>query len=147
MFTLKKKFKDDLSNIKKNGIEKFIDKLSDDIQNIDFGENIINKFSSDSFVNFKEMMHLQKSLFEDLSKKTQNMKNKISEFEEINNKLLITKEKLSQKVEFLDGNKEILKIQETTKLLKKEIMAMNIKQSLIEKKLFKPRDKTQIQKI
>lgn len=92
------------------------------------------------------MMHLQKSLFEDLSKKTQNMKNKISEFEDLNNKFLITKEKLSEKVEYLDGNKEMLKIQETTKLLKKEIIAMNIKQSLIEKKLFKPQNKTQIQK-
>lgn len=92
------------------------------------------------------MMHLQKSLFEDLSKKTQNMKNKISEFEDLNNKFLITKEKLSEKVEYLDGNKEMLKIQETTKLLKKEIIAMNIKKSLIEKKLFKPQNKTQIPK-
>lgn len=79
----------------------------------------------------------QKSLFETLSQKTQNMKAKISEFEEFNCRLVSVKQKIEESSENGNGAGGVAKLRERFLELKKEVEGMNVKQALVEKQLLK----------
>jgi len=80
-----------------NGIEKYVWKISKDVDDINYGENIINNFSSQYVGKLKEMVESQKDLFKNLNDKMKNMKEKISEYDEFNNNYLQMKEKIQKK--------------------------------------------------
>lgn len=123
--------------MKLKGIENFNKGLVKDIEDINYGEKIINNFSSEYLENLKEMVENQKLLFSKLNQKTQNMKEKINEFDNINTKFMAIKEKIQKKGDFLEGNSEVSKMQEKIKNLKKEIFDINVKESIIQNQLIK----------
>lgn len=123
--------------MKFNGIERFADKISKDVEEINYGENIINNFSSQHVGKLKEMMETQKILFKNLNEKMNQMKEKIAEFDELNGKVLILKEKIQQKADIIDGGNEIQKMQKALKTLNQDILDLNVRQGLIETRLIK----------
>lgn len=81
------------------------------------------------------MVEIQKKLFVKLNEKMGEMKEKIAQFDNLSNNLLILKEKLVQKGESFDENYEIGRIQKAISQLKRDILDLNVKQSLIENRL------------
>ena len=123
--------------MKVNGIERFADKISKDVEEINYGENIINNFSSQHVGNLKEMMETQKILFKNLNEKMNQMKEKIAEFDALNGKVLVLKEKIQQKADIIDGGNEIQKMQKALNSLNQDILDLNVRQGLIETRLIK----------
>ena len=123
--------------MRNNGIERFADKISKDVEDINYGENIINNFSSQHVGNLKEMMETQKILFKNLNEKMNQMKEKIAEFDELNGKVVVLKEKIQQKADIIDGGNEIQKMQKALNSLNQDILDVDVRIGLIENRLFK----------